>query len=340
MKNLQKGFVVPLIIAIIAVLAIGGGIYYSKNKSKISSNTSQGVVKETADWKTYSNNKYGFEFKYPPTWYMSENGALTLYDRMVGPALPAVNKTIGFSPNRDKTYPAWNKYKNEDIKAYAERFADYNKGPGELLDTSAKYLSGDQSGFYQVSTKTIDRNPIEGCEYTPCPGPAQKNVEYRQVTTYIPQGDSVFLITASIRGSSDMSSGIDPQEEKEYLKVYQQFISTFKFIKPTIGVKTDEGYLKVRVISQHQSVPLEGYRVSVSPPGCADKTFVEKTTDKNGTATFALKPGKYCVLNVHAPANSELTEITSQSGTGEVNILGGQTINTKDFFAGPKINTF
>lgn len=34
MKNLQKGFVVPLIIAIIAVLAIGGGVYVYENKKE------------------------------------------------------------------------------------------------------------------------------------------------------------------------------------------------------------------------------------------------------------------------------------------------------------------
>ena len=32
MKNLQKGFVVPLVIAIIAVLAIGGGVYIYESK--------------------------------------------------------------------------------------------------------------------------------------------------------------------------------------------------------------------------------------------------------------------------------------------------------------------
>src|ERR1035437_8864366 len=31
-KNLQKGFVVPLLIAIIAVLVIGGGVYIYENK--------------------------------------------------------------------------------------------------------------------------------------------------------------------------------------------------------------------------------------------------------------------------------------------------------------------
>ncbi|MEK7650726.1 MAG: hypothetical protein AAB364_02560 [Patescibacteria group bacterium] len=31
------------------------------------------VVDETKDWKTYKNEKYGFEFKYPTSWKLSEN---------------------------------------------------------------------------------------------------------------------------------------------------------------------------------------------------------------------------------------------------------------------------
>ena len=32
MKNKQKGFVVPLVIVMIAILAIGSSVYYYKNK--------------------------------------------------------------------------------------------------------------------------------------------------------------------------------------------------------------------------------------------------------------------------------------------------------------------
>jgi hypothetical protein len=77
MKNLQKGFVVPLIIAIVAVLTIGGGIYYSQKKSEVPSNTisgsnstasSKNVSDEMSGWKTYRNDQLGFEFKYPSDW--------------------------------------------------------------------------------------------------------------------------------------------------------------------------------------------------------------------------------------------------------------------------------
>lgn len=53
MKNLQKGFIVPLILAIIAILIVGGGAYVYLNK------------KTQIFWKTYTSEKYGFEFKYP-----------------------------------------------------------------------------------------------------------------------------------------------------------------------------------------------------------------------------------------------------------------------------------
>lgn len=227
MKNLQKkGFVVPLIILIVAAIVIGGGTYYSKKRS-----TSLVVpdLQEMSDWKTYRSERYGFEFKYPPTWFMLE-GSLSLYDRMVGPHLPGVNKFISFRPQWDKSYSERNRYKDEDMKAYSERFAEFNVGPGEPLDRSAQYLFGAQSNFYQVSTKTINRHPVWGCESDPCPPPPQKDVEHRLVTTYIPRGDSVFVITASV-SPSNSSVNIDLQEEKEYLKMYQKILATFKFVE-------------------------------------------------------------------------------------------------------------
>jgi len=72
MKNSQKGFTIPLIIAIIAVLIIGGGTYaimhnkqQPKEKVETIAQNSASTTDNTADWKTYRNEKYGFEFRYP-----------------------------------------------------------------------------------------------------------------------------------------------------------------------------------------------------------------------------------------------------------------------------------
>lgn len=53
MKISQKGFIAPLLI-IILLLVVGGGVYYSYSK------------KNTGSPGVYRNDKYGFEFSYPP----------------------------------------------------------------------------------------------------------------------------------------------------------------------------------------------------------------------------------------------------------------------------------
>lgn len=130
MKNTQKGFIVPLLIAIITVSAISGGIYYySQNKPEVPQtvNNTQPIQKttpapavgtqtnsganvqpnkvvatnpkisdQTTGWKTYANTTYGFEIKYPSNFSFTDNSSfLSTY----GKNLPTKNpfmSTIGF----------------------------------------------------------------------------------------------------------------------------------------------------------------------------------------------------------------------------------------------------
>lgn len=72
MKNTQRGFVMPLLLALIAVMLIGGGAYvYTQNKqgnqSEVVSQTPGTTsIAETANWKTYTNNAFSFSIKLPP----------------------------------------------------------------------------------------------------------------------------------------------------------------------------------------------------------------------------------------------------------------------------------
>lgn len=66
MKNPQKGFTAPLLIWIIAILAIGSGIFlYTYHKG-----TPPLIVDKTAEWKTYNNPQFNFELRYPTSWLL------------------------------------------------------------------------------------------------------------------------------------------------------------------------------------------------------------------------------------------------------------------------------
>jgi hypothetical protein len=57
----KKGFVVSLIIAVIAILVIGGVLVYQNKKAEV-------LVIGGNDWKTYTNDEHGFEINYPSDW--------------------------------------------------------------------------------------------------------------------------------------------------------------------------------------------------------------------------------------------------------------------------------
>ncbi len=83
MKNYKKGFVAPLLLVFIVLIALGGGAYYYAQKSKappatvsetvttLPTSTSTTVTKttlqneDTVAWKTYTNTKKGYTITYP-----------------------------------------------------------------------------------------------------------------------------------------------------------------------------------------------------------------------------------------------------------------------------------
>lgn len=86
----KKGFVVPLLLAIIAVLIIGGGVYIYNNKKAeapvvIDTGTQQtdtqtspvNTQTNNSSWKTYTNDERFYEFRYPEYGKISTAGGLT-----------------------------------------------------------------------------------------------------------------------------------------------------------------------------------------------------------------------------------------------------------------------
>src|SRR3989344_5097438 len=110
MKNKQQGFIIPLIIAIIAVFAIGGGIYgrkmYLDNNGVNQSGTSALITATStnvaSDLKTYQNAKYGFGFNYPPTWELRLENDLEDSSEII---LSKDNSNLSIGSSYVKIYP-------------------------------------------------------------------------------------------------------------------------------------------------------------------------------------------------------------------------------------------
>ena len=87
---MQKGFALPLVLAVILLVSlIGvGGYYFYQTKTPESTATIPSpspIVGETANWKTYTNEAYKFTIKYPSSWYIYEypieSSFMLLFDR-------------------------------------------------------------------------------------------------------------------------------------------------------------------------------------------------------------------------------------------------------------------
>ncbi len=78
----QVSTLIGIIIIVATAVFAFGGVFYVMQSSKIKvQNDSVKSQNETADWKTYKNDKYGFEIKYPPNAYFKAGiesaGAMT-----------------------------------------------------------------------------------------------------------------------------------------------------------------------------------------------------------------------------------------------------------------------
>ncbi|MDO8570435.1 MAG: PsbP-related protein [Candidatus Daviesbacteria bacterium] len=90
-RSESKGFA-PILIIILIALAVGGYLLYQKQVKPVA--TPQPVIQptsvptispsatdsaETANWKTYTNSKYGFSFKYPQDYAIKEESERVFY---------------------------------------------------------------------------------------------------------------------------------------------------------------------------------------------------------------------------------------------------------------------
>ncbi len=175
MKNSQKGFIVPILLVVSAVLVIGATVYiYKQNKKPeapivVVNKTGQNphnnppatVLKtqsaenkippvanqdETLNWKTYRDDTYGFEFKYPASFsfslippllgYVKGNNLLELIDNKracyIGP-----QRAVGLEGSLMKEKSIATLYGNIALKYFS-----HEKSPDEIFTGGVASLDG------------------------------------------------------------------------------------------------------------------------------------------------------------------------------------------------------
>lgn len=235
MQN-QKGFILPVVIAVIIIAILGAGGYfvykqYSAPKltptactqeAKICPDGSavgrtgpnceftacpviQNQTDQTAGWKTYKSDKWGFEIEYPSNWTMKDYeqswGGATWYSPTVRPE--EVFITIGIFPSA----------------------------------TLSNLVNGcpTTSTTDQVIGK-VKFNGLEFCKVINKGGTDSNPSKGTQVITYsIINDNSGYKITLNVIGGRQTTSYYLPESEFKYeLNIIEQMISTFKFTNQNV----------------------------------------------------------------------------------------------------------
>jgi len=208
---MSKSGVIVLSIILTAVIAISGTYAYMQNKanrektdletqlatlqSSATATTSATIpttADKTADWKTYTNEEYGFSFKYPGDLIKTNSKQSSII---------SLNKSS--DPNNKKDFilvTAMNSSLTPE--AYAN-----NLTVGDVLEGNEITINGNTA--YEETRQHMKE--------------VHRNV-------YFSKRGNIIQLTLLVAGGSD-SSNDDDFDESRYLPIFTQILSTFQFTK-------------------------------------------------------------------------------------------------------------
>lgn len=161
----QKGYFLPIIGAVVILFTIAGGAYYFmrvKSSTAIPAQTQTVIpttqpstIDETANWKTYTNSKYGYTLKYPSNWSLVEQlsgSYIDIYDQpnITQPQLHDgswVKISISNDERQGRIQPSDSIGTKKEIanKVFEEKIADITLDKYSAFKTVSDILSGSQT---------------------------------------------------------------------------------------------------------------------------------------------------------------------------------------------------
>lgn len=258
MKNLQKGIIVSMLIVIIAILLIVGGVFiYTKNNSTNiveDTNTKVSTNKENTDWKTYTNEEYGFSFQFPS--YLgnvevaASNPDNCLEMKTRPGIIPSRNATISFSNkpeigSRGSSGRSYVEYEiffvqtsilntnvcGIDLQSLKNKLALDSNYESSIFDqknsiiayksTISTMLGTSADRFYTLFNENNNTITVIQPRVTFFP------VAYTDVSAeinYYSRGDGQDIVTF-------VNTNSKAEEVRKYFNDFEQLVQTFKFIK-------------------------------------------------------------------------------------------------------------
>ena len=176
---------------------------------------------ETADWKTYRSDRHNYEIKYPKDWFLTENEFFRVNE---SPSMHVIISTYPFSAgdNLDKG-EYYNKYakiqssgvrmriETRDAKNYSSLKKYLQKEMGHLERPMFDIKIAGSSAIKESFQKDEIIDEI---------------ASWAKNCYFILKGKNVYII------GEFLGNRITQKEQEEYLKTFNQILSTFRFINP------------------------------------------------------------------------------------------------------------
>lgn len=172
-KELTKGAIAPWLLVVFIIVLLGGGGYLVWNyisakacKSCVIQPTPTALTSanETLGWQTYTNDTYGFSFKYPKTWSIKKNTTLNANPIIAFIQYPASVSIEGYPANGqaigDITVRT-NKKATDLINEELTNLNNQSDSSRMTKDQTEKTINGAPVQILKIS----NTKPLEGLPY-------------------------------------------------------------------------------------------------------------------------------------------------------------------------------